>query len=169
MGLPKEGIDGLYNLAAKDLFQILKKSEYDFLRVGVSFYEIYCGKAYDLLNNREGCHIRVDKKEKVNIVGLTEKIVSNLESLVSLINTGLGSRIVGKTGMNDNSSRSHAIMQITLRNVENGSKHGTLSFIDLAGSERGGDVKETDSKTRQDGAEINKSLLALKECIWALD
>lgn len=70
--------------------------------------------------------------------------------------------------MNDNSSRSHAVMQITLRN-EKGKKHGKLSFIDLAGSERGSDVKNTNKKTRVDGAEINKSLLALKECIRALD
>lgn len=35
-----------------------------------------------------------------------------------------------------------------MRNSDTGVKHGSLSFIDLAGSERGGDVKETDAKTR---------------------
>jgi len=169
MGDLKSNIPGLYVLAARDIFGIVNSQDFGFLAVGVSFYEIYCGKAYDLLNEREPCFIRVDAKENVNIVGLTEKIIPNVESLMSLINFGLSVRITGTTGMNDDSSRSHAILQISLRNKENGKMHGKVSFIDLAGSERGADVRDTHKQTRLDGAEINKSLLALKECIRALD
>jgi kinesin family protein 2/24 len=159
---------GLYLLAAEDIFYLLDQQQGN-LRVGVSFYDIYCGKAYDLLNTRAKCPIRVDKKENVQIVGLTEKFISNAESLINLINLGLDSRITGKTGMNNSSSRSHAVLVINLRNTADFKVHGKLTFIDLAGSERGADVKDTDKQTRIDGAEINKSLLALKECIRALD
>ena len=167
MGNPAGDVPGLYLLAAQDIFKQLQNDGVD-LGVGISFYEIYCGKAYDLLNGREPCFIRVDAKENVNIVGLTEKLISNTESLMSLIHFGLSERITGQTGANDESSRSHAILQISLRAAGN-KLHGRMSFIDLAGSERGADVTDTNKQTRLDGAEINRSLLALKECIRALD
>merc|ERR1719499_1187637 len=71
--------------------------------------------------------------------------------------------------MNNHSSRSHAVFQIILRPSVNTSKlHGKLSLINLAGNERGKDTISSDRGTRLEGAEINKSLLALKECIRAL-
>jgi len=45
---------------------------------------------------------------------------------------------------------------------------GRLTFIDLAGSERGADTNQSNKTTRLEGAEINTSLLALKEVIRAL-
>jgi len=56
------------------------------------------------------------------------------------IEVGLGERATGVTAANDESSRSHAVLQITLKN--NGKVHGKASFIDLAGSERGADTAE---------------------------
>ena len=52
------------------------------------------------------------------------------------------------------------MFQIILR--RKGKLHGKFSLIDLAGIERGADTSSADRQTRLEGAEINKSLLALK-------
>ncbi|KAG5000792.1 hypothetical protein JHK87_021864 [Glycine soja] len=141
----------------------------------VSFFEIYGGKLFDLLNGRKKLCMREDGKQQVCIVGLQEYRVSDVETIKELIEQGNATRSTGTTGANEESSRSHAILQLAIkRSVEgNVSKPprvvGKLSFIDLAGSERGADTTDNDKQTRIEGAEINKSLLALKECIRALD
>ncbi|XP_047058761.1 kinesin-like protein KIN-13B [Lolium rigidum] len=140
-----------------------------------SFFEIYGGKLYDLLNERNKLCMREDGKQKVCIVGLQEHRVSDLETIKELIERGNATRSTGTTGANEESSRSHAILQLVIKRRVDGSDSkpprlaGKLSFIDLAGSERGADTTENDKQTRIEGAEINKSLLALKECIRALD
>jgi kinesin family member 2/24 len=158
---------GLYLLAAYDLCNLLQS--YPELTLFVSFYEIYCGKLYDLFNNRELVHCREDHKQKVNIVGLSEIQVSNVQAIMEAIEAGLQSRTSGVTGANADSSRSHAILQLQLKEAMTQKDFGKMSFIDLAGSERGADTIDQNKQTRLDGAEINKSLLALKECIRALD
>lgn len=105
----------------------------------------------------------------VNIVGLTEMQVDNVEDIMETIGSGLNCRTSGVTGANADSSRSHAILQISLKRVHDNKTHGKMSFIDLAGSERGADTVESNKQTKIDGAAINQSLLALKECIRAID
>ncbi|KAG6723687.1 hypothetical protein I3842_03G220500 [Carya illinoinensis] len=141
----------------------------------VSFFEIYGGKLFDLLNDRKKLCMREDGKQQVCIVGLQEYRVSNVETIKELIEKGNATRSTGTTGANEESSRSHAILQLCIKRSADGSESkparlvGKLSFIDLAGSERGADTTDNDKQTRMEGAEINKSLLALKECIRALD
>jgi kinesin family protein 2/24 len=159
-------VPGLYVMAADDVFQLLGKSNGN-IRIFVSFYEIYCGKLHDLLNDRQQLFAREDAKSNVNIVGLKEWSVASVEDIMKVIEFGLSVRMTGVTGANDESSRSHAVLQISLKIANK--LHGKISFIDLAGSERGADTVENSKQTRIDGAEINKSLLALKECIRALD
>ncbi len=129
---------GLYLLAAFDICNLLQS--YPDLQLYISFYEIYCGKLFDLLNKRELVHCREDHKQQVNIVGLTEVPVARVDQIMEIIGNGLQSRTSGVTGANDDSSRSHAILQLQLKRGSIG--YGKMSFIDLAGSERGADTTD---------------------------
>jgi len=161
---------GLYVQAAKDIFSVLElESSYSHLCVMVSYFEIYGDKLYDLLQRRKELQCREDRKQKVNIIGLTIKHCATEEDLLSIIYEGNQIRATGATGANRQSSRSHAVLSIELRVRGPEKTHGRFSFIDLAGSERGVDTMHNTKQTRREGAEINKSLLALKECIRALD
>ena len=110
---------------------------------------------------------REDARKKVILAGLTELPVRGVDDLMAAIEGGSAQRSTSMTGMNEQSSRSHAILQMSMRSAK-GKLHGQLSFIDLAGSEKGSDTAENEKKTRMEGAEINKSLLALKECIRSM-
>ncbi|XP_012625591.2 kinesin-like protein KIF24 [Microcebus murinus] len=160
---------GLYALAAKDIFKQLEVSQpRRHLFVWISFYEIYCGQLYDLLNRRKRLFPREDGKHMVQIVGLQELQVDSMELLLEVILKGSKERSTGATGVNADSSRSHAIIQIQIKDSAKRT-FGRISFIDLAGSERAADARDSDRQTKMEGAEINQSLLALKECIRALD
>mmetsp|Transcript_4618 Transcript_4618/g.7166 ORF Transcript_4618/g.7166 Transcript_4618/m.7166 type:complete len:626 (+) Transcript_4618:151-2028(+) len=158
---------GVYLLAARDIYARLKGHEYHGWSVWVSFFEIYCNVLYDLLNARHKMVIRADAEGSMKIVGLTEFPAPNVESLMKTIKAGLVARVTGETGANNTSSRSHAVLQIILKDGH-GVEAGRLSVIDLAGNERGADTVAQDRQRRQEGSEINKSLLALKECIRSL-
>ncbi|XP_059619242.1 kinesin-like protein Klp10A isoform X1 [Phlebotomus argentipes] len=162
--------NGIYAMAAKDVFNYLKSPRYSHLRlvVSASFFEIYSGKVFDLLANKERLRVLEDGKQQVQVVGLTEKVVDGVDQVLKLIQHGNSARTAGQTAANSNSSRSHAVFQIVLRPPGASKIHGKFSFIDLAGNERGADTSSANRQTRMEGAEINKSLLALKECIRAL-
>ncbi|KAL3289379.1 hypothetical protein HHI36_022811 [Cryptolaemus montrouzieri] len=162
---------GIYAMAVGDVFRLANSPKYRHLNLVVSssFFEIYSGKVFDLLNNKAKLRILEDGKQQVQVVGLTELVVNSTEEVLKLIQKGNQARTSGQTFANMNSSRSHAVFQIYLRSNNNMHKiHGKLSLIDLAGNERGADTSSANRQTRMEGAEINKSLLALKECIRAL-
>ncbi|KAG2461274.1 KIF2C protein, partial [Polypterus senegalus] len=114
---------------------------------------------FDLLNKKNKLRVLEDSKQQVQVVGLQESLVSSEEEVIRLID-------MGQTFANSSSSRSHAVLQIILKH--HGRLHGKFSLVDLAGNERGADVCSSDRQTLVEGAEINRSLLALKECIRAL-
>ncbi|XP_060917528.1 kinesin-like protein KIF2A isoform X1 [Labrus mixtus] len=159
---------GIYALSARDVFLMIKKPIYKKLdlQIYATFFEIYSGKVFDLLNRKTKLRVLEDGKQQVQVVGLQEREVKCTEDVLKLIEVGNSCRTSGQTSANAHSSRSHAVFQIILR--RRGKMHGKFSLIDLAGNERGADTSSADRQTRLEGAEINKSLLALKECIRAL-
>ncbi|XP_033978655.1 LOW QUALITY PROTEIN: kinesin-like protein KIF2A [Trematomus bernacchii] len=159
---------GIYALSARDVFLMIKKPNYKKLdlQIFATFFEIYSGKVFDLLNRKTKLRVLEDGKQQVQVVGLHEREVKCTEEVLKLIEIGNSCRTSGQTSANAHSSRSHAVFQIILR--RRGKMHGKFSLIDLAGNERGADTSSADRQTRLEGAEINKSLLALKECIRAL-
>lgn len=162
--------NGIYGLVAIDVFSYINHPKYsreDYM-VSASFFEIYGKLVFDLLAKKKRLRVLEDGKQQVQVVGLTERVVSNVDDVIEQIQKGSLERTSGMTSANANSSRSHAVFQIIIR--KNGARNitGKFSLIDLAGNERGADTFNSDRQTRLEGADINKSLLALKECIRAL-
>ena len=60
MGPTDGSIPGLYLLASFDIINYL--TQFPDLVLVVSFYEIYCGKLFDLLSNRKELVCREDAK-----------------------------------------------------------------------------------------------------------
>ena len=170
-GKTQDSTKGIYALVARDVFKMLRSPKYrnENLIVNASFFEIYSGKVFDLLNDKAKLRVLEDAHQQVQIVGLREELVESVDDVLNLINTGNNIRTSGQTSANNHSSRSHAVFQIILRhNKRQRTIKGKFSLIDLAGNERGADTSSANRQTRMEGAEINKSLLALKECIRAL-
>ncbi|CAF0862957.1 unnamed protein product [Rotaria sordida] len=160
---------GIYALTANDIFLNLNKpsnkGQYD---VYCTFFEIYCTKVFDLFNDKKRLRVLEDHKNLVQVVGRKEEQVQTVNEVMSLIRRGMSVRTSGTTSANEHSSRSHAIFQISLKKKNINKEYGKISLIDLAGSERGRDTQTNDKTTLMEGAQINKSLLTLKECIRSL-
>lgn len=96
-------------------------------------------------------------------------MVSDATELMQLITFGNNRRFVANTGWNNFSSRSHAILIFNIEGVKQTpqgmlSVRSKLQMIDLAGSERAAS-SENRGQRMLEGALINKSLLALGQCI----
>ena len=159
---------GIENLSIDDLFSESAKlgDKFDFY---ISFFEIYGGRLFDLLNNKNKLQVLDDKNGKVQIYGLITQQVDSKEQMHKIIEAANAIRITHNTVTNETSSRSHAICNIIIKKKGSDEEYGKLSLVDLAGSERAQETQSNNRQRRAEGAEINKSLLALKECIRALD
>ncbi|KAJ3041819.1 Kinesin-like protein kif24 [Rhizophlyctis rosea] len=178
-GSPTE--PGLFHHIAKDIMLLCAQSLSDTTgplpTLHLSFFELYGPQIYDLLNSRTRLTLleSPNPKDPIYIQNLTSvpiptvNLAEGLEKLLALIAEGFKSRSTGSTQANSHSSRSHAVLQLTLKNPTTLRPLGKFSLIDLAGSERATDRGPTTSlTTKWESSEINKSLLSLKECIRAL-
>lgn len=161
-----------------DLFQRIedRKDDWD-VEVMVTFLEIYNEEIRDLLAepgshvSRGGLAIREDKTVKVT--GLTELKPRTAEEVKEIVLLGNSRRTQSPTHANETSSRSHAVLQVHVTQsprtpgITEQRTVATLSIIDLAGSERAAATMNMGQRMVE-GANINKSLLALGNCINAL-
>jgi hypothetical protein len=157
---------------------VVMKAEW---RVSVSFLEVYNETIYDLLTTEKQkplipCEDPTD--QSVNVLGLTQTEVGSTDDVLALLRQGNARRKMEPTAANQVSSRSHAVLQVTIdfirelrtpgrRLLKVVKRSSRLSMIDLAGSERAAATSNLGARLRE-GANINKSLLALANCINAL-
>ncbi|KAI0776077.1 P-loop containing nucleoside triphosphate hydrolase protein [Trametes elegans] len=169
---------GIIYLTMADLFQEIDDRREDYnIDVAVTFLEIYNEEIRDLLSEpgtptpRGGLQIREDKSVKV--VGLTELRPGTADEVKQIVLLGNSRRTQSPTHANETSSRSHAVLQVHVTQaprtaaVTEQRTMATLSIIDLAGSERAAATTNMGQRMVE-GANINKSLLALGNCINAL-
>jgi kinesin family protein 18/19 len=167
---------GLCNLSLEEIFEKVDQKTDTENVVKVSYVEIYNENIRDLLSPKENnkyLDLRDDPLKGVTIAGATEIIVENVDQVMNLLYMGNKRRTTESTNANQTSSRSHAVFQISLvmtpkiKAIKMEKLIGKLSLIDLAGSERG-TVTENRGIRLREGAKINRSLLALANCINAL-
>ena len=143
------------------------------MQVRATYLEIYNETVHDLLTPSGVLNIREDGKAGVNIPGLSLHKPGSPEEVLGLLSYGNSNRTQHPTDANAESSRSHAVLQVFLKQKNKDAglsaevKIAKLSMIDLAGSEKGGVTGAKGARFRE-GSNINKSLLALGNCINAL-
>jgi len=165
---------GLMVLSLQAIFALITKqeSEYEF-EVTASYLEVYNEVIYDLLESSSGhLELREDPDQGITVAGLKRIQVCSAEKILELLTQGNSRRKTESTDANATSSRSHAVMEIIVKRRQRNQYRphivkGKLALVDLAGSERASETNNAGQKLR-DGANINRSLLALSNCINAL-
>ena len=67
---------------------------------------------FDLLNEKNKLRVLEDGKQVVQVVGLVERVCTNPNDVLQLIQIGSAARTSGQTAANNQSSRSHAVFQV---------------------------------------------------------
>ncbi|BES98883.1 KISc [Nesidiocoris tenuis] len=161
---------GIMVRALNDLFTSIAGNEPPH-QVKLSYLELYNENIRDLLNPSAGfLELREDSGplRSPTVSGLTEIEATSISEVMGLLLRGNKERTVEPTAANRTSSRSHALLSVTVTQSEADEKRtGRLYMLDLAGSERAS-VTKNRGKRLVEGAHINRSLLALGNVINAL-
>ena len=176
----------IYQQACNEIFQVLDaltEEDRSRITVTVSFIEVAGEEVHDLMNNFTTVQLAPGNDESTfHAYPIVEPTVDSAEGLFSLIMYCCGSRATAATGVHDASSRSHAVLRIYIRKtipsnsrqasfanrynqVQDTVVEGVVTLVDLAGSEHKIDSMYHSAERRKEGAEINASLMTLKECI----
>lgn len=137
--------------------------------VRISYVEVYNEQVINLLTKSGPLKLREDSAGVI-IDGVVPQRISSRDEVISLLSLGNHNRVSHPTDANYKSSRSHAIFQVHIASTNKKSSLSRvvkLSMIDLAGSERGTNASHEDQRFKE-GTCINKSLLALGNCIQKL-
>uniref|UniRef100_A0A8C1X8F6 Kinesin-like protein n=1 Tax=Cyprinus carpio TaxID=7962 RepID=A0A8C1X8F6_CYPCA len=166
---------GIYVRTLNDLFKAIEETSDDMqYSVSMSYLEIYNEMIRDLLNPSSGfLDLREDSKGEIQVAGITEVSTINAREIMELLMKGNKQRTQEPTAANQTSSRSHAVLQVAVRqqsrcrDILQEVRFARLFMIDLAGSERASQTQNRGQRLKE-GAHINRSLLALGNCINAL-
>ncbi|XP_004565829.1 kinesin-like protein KIFC3 isoform X2 [Maylandia zebra] len=150
-----------------------KAPDWDY-KITVSMVEIYNETLRDLLGENPSDKLDIkmnpDGSGQLYVPRLTEITVQSPEDINKVFELGHVNRATACTNLNEHSSRSHALLIITVSgfNTATGNRTlGKLNLVDLAGSERIGKSGAEGSRLREAQC-INKSLSALGDVINAL-
>ncbi|CAD8202788.1 unnamed protein product [Paramecium pentaurelia] len=163
---------GIIKRTINDLFDAIDSSptESEF-RIKIQIVEVYKEKVKDLLDiNKQDLKIREMANQGFYIQQITQLWVCDKEEIYNALQKSLVNRQVGYTNLNDMSSRSHLLFQMTVimnNEIEGTSYTGQLIMADLAGSENASKAGTT-GNALQEGAFINRSLLTLSNVINGL-
>eukprot|EP01012_Entosiphon_sulcatum_P008250 TRINITY_DN14415_c0_g1_i1.p1 TRINITY_DN14415_c0_g1~~TRINITY_DN14415_c0_g1_i1.p1 ORF type:complete len:1131 (-),score=250.22 TRINITY_DN14415_c0_g1_i1:17-3409(-) len=134
-----------------------------------SFYEIYQEKVRDLMEPSGKALQVIGDKANVRIQSLSTVPLTTAKDLLDILRAGSKHRAKRATDSNEYSSRSHAILQLLLRQKLRDGRElfSKMNLVDLAGSERVSKTHAT-GQGLQEGCTINLSLSALGQVIHQL-
>ncbi|CCD16894.1 unnamed protein product [Trypanosoma congolense IL3000] len=165
------GNEGIVPRAARHIFNAIHSVDEDVeFEIRVMLIEVYMERVRDLLGQpNNNLQVREDSSG-FYVADCKMPYVTSAEELMQLIQSGISRRVTAATACNEASSRSHSVLNITVKSVnraKNVATVGKLFLVDLAGSERVTKA-HVDGMQLEEAKMINKSLTTLGHVIMCL-